>query len=139
VGLLQGPNSSLRYEFYAQNVSMHLCVIKHPEIAVSRTRPLDSLSFMDIIVSTGTYRLTHCLVQVLGETFVHKTGIILRVNLNQLSTNFLTLVLVDLWVRLGTCTIAMTLCFITVIVIIIITMILLLVSSTPLPSYLCEY
>jgi len=116
---------------------MHLCVIKHPEIAVSRTRPLDSLSFMDIIVSTGTYRLTHCLVQVLGETFVHKTGIILRVNLNQLSTNFLTLVLVDLWVRLGT--IAMTLCFITVIVIIIITMILLLVSSTPLPSYLCEY
>ena len=64
---------------------MHLCVIKHPEAAVLRSHPSDSLSFMDTgIVFTDTiqYVPAHYLIQMLGAVFVHKTGIILRVNLN---------------------------------------------------------
>jgi len=88
-----------------KNVSMHLCVIKHLEAAVSRSHPSDSLSFIDTgVVSPGTvqYVPAHYLIQMLEEMFVHKTGVILRVNLNRLSTNFLTglvRVLVDLWPR----------------------------------------
>ena len=57
MGQTAGAKLLCLLRIYAQNVSMHLCVIKHPEAAVLRSHPSDSLSFMDTgIVSTGTVR-----------------------------------------------------------------------------------